>query len=124
MPPLDPACLRLATPHRALLLQLLAQHVPAAEVWAYGSRVSGGAHDGSDLDLVLRNPQDLSTEVEGGVALKEALQDSSLPMLVEIHLWPHLPTKFHQEIERRYVVVQGGRQDRELDSAGDGGSAG
>lgn len=51
MPPLDLACLRLAAPHRALLLQLLAQHVPAADVWAYGSRVSGGAHDGSDLDL-------------------------------------------------------------------------
>jgi hypothetical protein len=25
---------------------------------AYGSRVTGGAHDGSDLDLVLRNPAD------------------------------------------------------------------
>ena len=42
MPPLDPSCLRLAAPHRALLSQLLAQHVPAADVWAYGSRVSGG----------------------------------------------------------------------------------
>lgn len=33
---------------------LLGQHVPQAEVWAYGSRVNGGAHEGSDLDLVLR----------------------------------------------------------------------
>ena len=110
MPPLDPACLQLAAPHRVLLSRLLAQHVPAAEVWAYGSRVSGGAHDGSDLDLVLRNPQGLATEVEGWPELKEALQNSSLPMLVEVHLWPHLPAKFHQEIERGYVVVQAGRK--------------
>lgn len=26
------------------------------EVWAYGSRVSGEAHEGSDLDLVIRTP--------------------------------------------------------------------
>jgi predicted nucleotidyltransferase len=24
------------------------------EVWAYGSRVNGSAHEGSDLDLVIR----------------------------------------------------------------------
>lgn len=33
--------------------QLLAVHLPAAEVWAYGSRVQGKAHDASDLDLVV-----------------------------------------------------------------------
>ncbi len=26
------------------------------EVWAYGSRVNGAAHEGSDLDLVIRGP--------------------------------------------------------------------
>jgi hypothetical protein len=40
--------------------------------------------------------------------LKEALQESRLPILVELHLWAHLPTAFHDEIERRYVVVQEG----------------
>ncbi|MFN5236631.1 MAG: nucleotidyltransferase domain-containing protein [Bacteroidota bacterium] len=28
----------------------------AFEVWAYGSRVNGDAHEGSDLDLVIRTP--------------------------------------------------------------------
>ncbi|WP_153109266.1 nucleotidyltransferase family protein [Propionivibrio limicola] len=108
MPRLELARLHLASHHLATLQNLLARHVPAADVWAYGSRVTGGAHEGSDLDLVLRDPHDLSKETEGWIELKEALQDSALPMLVEIHLWPHLPASFHAEIERAYVVVQAG----------------
>ena len=35
---------------------MLREHVPNAEVWAYGrSRVNGRCHSGSDLDLVLRS---------------------------------------------------------------------
>ena len=110
MPQVELERLDLPPQHLALLRQLLVQHVPHADVWAYGSRVSGGAHQGSDLDLVLRQPQDLQAEVRGWHELKEALQDSSLPMLIEIHLWSHLPASFHQEIERQYVVVQSGQE--------------
>ena len=108
MPPVEMVQLELSPQHLARLRELLAQHVPDAEVWAYGSRVSGSAHQGSDLDLVLRQPQDLQVDVTGWMALKEAVQDSPLPMLVEIHLWPRLPSSFQQEIERRYVVLQEG----------------
>lgn len=106
MPQLDLVRLQLAANHLQILQSLLAQHVPQAEVWAYGSRVTGGAHEGSDLDVVLRNPVDLTRAVEGWVELKEALQDSRLPMLVELHLWASLPTAFHHNIEAGYVVVQ------------------
>jgi hypothetical protein len=42
---------------REALEALLREHVPNAEVWAYGrSRVNGRCHSGSDLDLVLRSP--------------------------------------------------------------------
>lgn len=109
MPQLDLEHLQLAPQHLAQLQTLLAKHLPAADVWAYGSRVAGNAHEGSDLDLVLRNPQDLSQDVEGWFELKEALQDSTLPLLVDVHLWPRLPTAFHGEIERAYVVLQKGQ---------------
>lgn len=108
MPPVEPGQLDLAPRHLAILQRLLAEHVPQAEVWAYGSRVNGTAHEGSDLDLVLRHPTDPSREI-APANLQQALQDSPLPMLVELHLWPHLPATFHAEIERRYVVVQRGR---------------
>ena len=42
--------------YREQLEALLSKHVPGVEVWAYGSRVNGESHDGSDLDLVLRGP--------------------------------------------------------------------
>ena len=48
--------LRLKPKHREVLEVLLREHLPGIEVWAYGSRVSGKSHDGSDLDLVLRGP--------------------------------------------------------------------
>jgi type I restriction enzyme S subunit len=108
MPRLDLSRLNLPAHHLKTLQALLAEHVPDAEVWAYGSRVTGGAHDGSDLDLVLRDPADLSSVPEGWLDLKEGLAASSLPMLVDVHVWPHLPEDFRRNIEAVYVVVQAG----------------
>lgn len=108
MPRVDGGRLYLEPRHLSLLQSLLRLHVPTAEVWAYGSRVSGGAHDTSDLDLVLRNPADLSQEASGWLELKEALQASSLPILVEVHLWSSLPAAFHREIERNHLVIRRG----------------
>jgi predicted nucleotidyltransferase len=108
MPRVDLSHLLLGSAHLRTLRNLLAQHIPSGEVWAYGSRVTGSAHEGSDLDLVLRNPADLTQDVEGWVELKEALQNSALPILVEVHLWSRLPEAFHGTIEAGYVVVQKG----------------
>ena len=95
------------SPHiMAQLQRLLKAHVPQAEVWAYGSRVRGTAHETSDLDLVLRYIADPNAEVPGWADLKEAVQQSTIPILIDIHLWPHLPPRFHAEIDRAHVVVQ------------------
>lgn len=98
--------LDLSPRHLDILLGLLRQHVPGAEVWAYGSRVAGGAHEGSDLDLVLRNARSATEPVSGLPDLQSALQDSSLPMLVEVHGWPDLPASFQENIKRCYVVLR------------------
>lgn len=102
----EAARLQLAPRHLRLLRDLLHAHVPQAQVWAYGSRVTGGAHEGSDLDLVLRNPTRLSTACDGWLNLKEALQESSLPIVVDVHDWARLPADFHRNIERGYVELQ------------------
>lgn len=85
---------------------LLHAHVPHAEVWAYGSRVSGGGHEASDLDLVLRNPANLGAEAPGLSDLKEAFIESDLPIRVDIMDWARIPERFHREIERAHVVIQ------------------
>jgi uncharacterized protein len=108
MPSLELSRLQLPAQHIALLRELLHAHVPQAQVWAYGSRVSGGAQEGSDLDLVLRNPGQLSASCVGWWELKDALQASAMPILVDVHDWAHLPAEFHRNIEREYVELQVG----------------
>lgn len=93
--------------HLRLLQALLAQYVPHAQVWAYGSRINGQAHEGSDLDIVLRNPANLAAETPERYALQEAVRESDLPMLIDIHDWAHLPAEFHRNIEADYVQIQG-----------------
>ena len=78
-------------------------HLPGVEVWAYGSRLTNRCHDGSDLDLVLRGPKLKKIADEKLRELRHALQESSIPFLVEAHDWAHLPERFHQEIEKDYV---------------------
>ena len=85
---------------------LLRTHVPHAEVWAYGSRVTGDGHEASDLDLVLRNPQNLLEETAALSDLKEAFTESNLPIRVDIMDWARIPESFHREIERAHAVVQ------------------
>ena len=104
---------RLALPrrYREQLEALLCEHVPGVEVWAYGSRVNGDSHDGSDLDLALRGPA--LEPLDGGFYdLLEAIEKSNIPILVQAHDWAMLPESFHREIERDYVVVQEGADQR------------
>lgn len=104
MPTLD-----LPPRYLALLRQLLESHLPDAEVWAYGSRVAGDGHETSDLDIVLRNPDDLKQSSENLPDFIEALQQSLIPFMVDVHDWAYLPEAFHQEIERCHVVIQKGK---------------
>lgn len=112
MPSNDISILQLEPRHLNLLKQLLAQYVPTAEVWAYGSRVTGNAHQGSDLDIVLRNTANLELTQSDWCDLQEALQQSTLPILVDVHDWALLPKSFYPNIERDYVVLQQGHQSK------------
>jgi predicted nucleotidyltransferase len=92
--------------------QLLAEYLPDAEVWAYGSRVNGTAHEGSDLDLVVRNPADLSHPQPDMSELREAFSESNLPILVDLLDWARIPESFRQEIVRGgKVVIHGVQED-------------
>ncbi|MDE0043176.1 MAG: restriction endonuclease subunit S [Candidatus Poribacteria bacterium] len=97
--------LDLPSRYRDQIKVLLREHVPGVEVWAYGSRVNGESHDASDLDLVLRGP-DLERIPSGQLAdLNEALEESNVPIIVQVHDWARLPESFHREIEQAYVVL-------------------
>src|SRR5579872_130685 len=90
---------------RQTLLQIFAAIDFPAEIWAYGSRVNGTAHDGSDLDLVIRsqNLGPIPIDVLGGLC--EKIKDSNIPILVELRDWAQLPASFHKNLEQQYEVL-------------------
>ena len=100
--------LHLASRHKEMLVELLRRHVPEAEVWVYGSRVNGRSHDASDLDIVLRVPENDRIPVRRLSALMDALSDSNIPFLVDVRDWSRLPDTFRREIERAYIVLARG----------------
>ena len=104
--------LHLLPRHRRTLEALLREHLPDVEAWAYGSRVNGRSHDGSDLDLVLRGPglKEIPSDQLGD--FEEAVRASNIPFLVEARDWTRLPERFYSEIERKYVVLVEGDRER------------
>ena len=71
---------------------------------AFGSRAAWTAKDYSDLDLAVVGAGPLDWRTLG--RLKEAFEESSLPMRVDVLDWHAIPDSFRQVIERGYVVVQ------------------
>jgi uncharacterized protein len=102
------AGLDLSDRYLEMVRAILHQHVPDYDVWAYGSRVTGGAFEASDFDLVVRHPVNPHQVCEKLFDLREAFVESNLPIRVDVMDWARIPESFHHEIERGYVVVQRG----------------
>ncbi len=98
--------LDVAAEHLRTLLGILAQHVPQADVLAFGSRTTGEAAPWSDLDLVVRADERIELQDLG--ELRDALQRSSLPFRVDISDWHRVSESFRAVIADGAVVVRRG----------------
>lgn len=87
------------------LLEIFSAATGTFEVWAYGSRVNGDAHEGSDLDLVIRNISPEPVPYELLLDLKEKIHDTTIPILVELRDWARLPESFQRNIERKHEIL-------------------
>jgi predicted nucleotidyltransferase len=75
------------------------------EIWAYGCRIKGTHHDASDLDLVIKAPLEQEFDLEQLVDFQSALQESTIPILVQVLSWQHIPEHFQQTILHQYEVL-------------------
>lgn len=75
------------------------------DVWAYGSRVNGTAHDGSDLDLVIRTKDLKQLPIDIYVAFKDKIRESNIPILVDVFDWARLPDSFQKNIEVQHEIL-------------------
>ena len=108
----------LSPTHLATVKAILAEHVPECEVRAFGSRVTWTARDYSDLDLAVVGEGPVDWRVLG--RLKEAFEESDLPMRVDVLDWHAASDNFKKVIERGYEVVW--KEDNEQSTANAGDS--
>ncbi len=89
-----------------IIKTLLKLWVPDALVMAYGSRIKGRCHAGSDLDIVIQNtthPEEPNHQID---ALNQACIESNMTILVDLSDWALLPESFRQEIKKNHVLIQ------------------
>ena len=84
-----------------MLRNIFINYCPEAEIFAYGSRVNGKSHDGSDLDLVIKNFPKEKTLSE----LRALLSESNIPFLIDINVYENLPETFQKEIDKNSVKI-------------------
>ena len=91
---------------KAKIIQIAKQSFKTPiELLAYGSRVDGTAHDTSDLDLALRSKDSQPIDAKELAHFKNSINDSNLPILVQILDWTTLPESFRQNIIKNHIVL-------------------
>ena len=88
----------LSSAHLAIVEDILSEYVPECEVRAFGSRATWNAKDYSDLDLAVVGNGPLDWRTLG--RLKEAFEESNLPMRVDVLDWHVISGSFRKVIER------------------------
>jgi len=106
MPVVETSKLHLPERYLQMVQAILQTHLPNAEVWAYGSRVNGDYYEASDLDLVVRQPEDLSRQQINLDEVIDAFSESNLPIIVQLVDWARIPESFHDEIMAKYAVIK------------------
>ena len=88
------------------LLEIADEYLPDISIWAYGSRVTGNAHESSDLDIVLRSTDLKPIPIEAFSDFIDAIKESNIPILIYVFDWARLPESFHEGILEAYVVLR------------------
>ena len=86
---------------RELLLAILHRHLPGVIVWAYGSRVKGGARPNSDLDLVVFTTPAQRPQMSPNSRTPSTI--AIFPSCVDLHVWDEIPERFHEIIGGRSI---------------------
>jgi predicted nucleotidyltransferase len=94
----------LSPKHRETVKRILAEYVPESEVRVFGSRVAGTLKDYSDLDLAIVGPGELDSDVM--MRLREAFEESDLPIRVDVLDWRAVSPSFREVIDKRYETLQ------------------
>ncbi|MCC8015101.1 MAG: nucleotidyltransferase domain-containing protein [Eubacterium sp.] len=93
-----------------MLTEVFESYCPKAEIWAYGSRVNGDCHSGSDLDLAVKS---FGGEKKSVRELRNLISDSNVPFLTDVNEFDRLPKSFQDEIVKSYVIIYPEQKSRD-----------
>jgi uncharacterized protein len=88
--------------HLKIVFDILQKHAPPAEVFAFGSRVSGCARKYSNLDLAVTLPDPLSFRTLR--QLKDAFEDFDLPTCLDIVDWTQADPDFNRLVSTQKTI--------------------
>lgn len=95
--------LKLAPSHLEEVFTILKNHAPGTEVLAYGSRARGKNWGGSDLDIMLFQPDGQPVPFDKFLVLKRALDDSDIPIMVDVHDWVTAKEWFRSSVDEACI---------------------
>lgn len=83
------------------LIKILEDFCPDCLVLAYGSRINKKSHEGSDLDLAIKNFPAGKNLFE----LKKLFSESNIPFLIDVNIYENLPLSFQNEIDKNCIKI-------------------
>lgn len=89
--------------YRELVTSILAEYMPEAKVYAFGSRAHLTAKPHSDLDLIIIAQE--AIPISDLYALEEAFAESDLPFRVDVLDWHALSDEFREQIATGMKVL-------------------
>lgn len=87
----------------AILKELITEYLPDCEIRVFGSRIHGTAKPYSDIDIALKCAEPIDRRTMS--RLKEALQESTIPIRVDVLDWESISEEFRGVIEEGYEVL-------------------
>ncbi|EKD27868.1 MAG: DNA polymerase beta subunit [uncultured bacterium] len=88
--------------HKNIIRDILINHIPNYEIWAFGSRVTGNMKEYSDLDLAIISKDSIPSKTLA--LIRYELSESNLPFKVDILEWNSLSENFRAIIEENHEI--------------------
>lgn len=88
--------------HFDVLMGIIEQEIPEAEVWAFGSRVAGDSWECSDIDLAVRGGRFSLAAITD---LRDRLDSSNIPYIVDVVMWDSLRNSVQRSIEENHLAI-------------------
>jgi predicted nucleotidyltransferase len=88
--------------YKQTLITTIEKHLPQAKIYLYGSRARKTHQEGADVDIAIDNGKQIDDRLIS--LIKEELEESTMPLLVDIIDTHSVDDRFLSAIKKDWVV--------------------